>query len=79
MFDHEIDVMSFIKYNGSKCDYFGQVNKELERHGFGRTCWYDGQVQEGYYVHNKLNGYGRAISDDGDFYAGDWKDFIKHG
>ena len=31
------------------------------------------------YVSGKLNGYGRAISEDGDYYEGEWKDFLKHG
>ena len=31
------------------------------------------------YVKGKLNGYGRAISEEGDYYVGEWKDFVKHG
>ena len=40
------------------------------RYGIGRTVWKNSDVQEGMYINDKLNGYGRKIYADGSHYVG---------
>ena len=53
--------------------YFGQVNEEGLKHGFGRECWVSGQIYEGQFKNGKYHGFGRQI-DYNFIYVGEFKD-----
>jgi hypothetical protein len=48
---------------------------------FGKYCWKnDGNIYEGFFLHNKMDGKGKYIwKDNGNVYEGEYKDGKKHG
>jgi len=46
------------------------VNEEGKKEGFGRRCYADGKIKEGFFVNDKLDKYGRVIFTDNSYYDG---------
>ncbi len=68
--------------NGSnKYLYYGKLDENSNRVGYGRTATEDGHTAyEGFYEHNKRNGKGAYFYKDGVLcYYGDWKDNKRNG
>ncbi|MBE6823996.1 MAG: hypothetical protein E7513_01485 [Ruminococcaceae bacterium] len=68
--------------NGSnKYLYFGELDENSNRLGYGRTATEDGHTAyEGFYEHNRRNGKGAYFYKDGMLcYYGDWKDNKRNG
>jgi len=72
-----IDIKNEIKYclnkkyggNILKSKY-GQFNNQNKMEGFGRICFTDGEIQEGFFVNGSKNGFGRTIYPKGSYYIG---------
>jgi hypothetical protein len=60
--------MSFAYDDGSI--YYGYYSKNYEREGYGILILPDGSKYQGFFKLNKMNGRGRLISSDGDYYEG---------
>ena len=45
-----------------------------KRCGRGKIIFQSGAFFEGYFLNNHVNGYGRHIKPDGEYYEGEWKD-----
>jgi hypothetical protein len=50
--------------------YYGYYNNIYEREGYGILILPDGSKYQGFFKNNKMNGRGRLISSDGDYYEG---------
>ena len=60
--------------------YIGQVNRNMDRHGIGRTMMANGDLYEGQYKNGQLDGWFRIIYFSGDYEVGWRKDgWKKHG
>ena len=79
--NNQKDADLIINSGGEKYLYFGDVNDELQRDGYGRTEMSNGKTAyEGNYSHNKRNGFGSFYYKDGGLcYTGDWKDNKRDG
>ena len=53
--------------------FIGQWNSKNERHGKGKAIFSDGSIVEAHWKNGKVNGRGRQIHENGDYYIGDWK------
>jgi hypothetical protein len=60
--------MSFMHEDGTI--YYGYYNKNYEREGYGILILPDGSKYIGFFKNNKMNGRGRLISSEGDYYEG---------
>lgn len=71
----------FVESASAKYLYFGELNDNGERSGFGRTATQDGRTAyEGYYSDNKRNGVGAYYYKDSSLcYYGNWKDNKRDG
>lgn len=70
-----------IESSSAKYLYFGELNDNGERSGFGRTATEDGKTAyEGGYLHNKRNGVGAYYYKDSTLcYYGNWQDNKREG
>lgn len=77
--DKELNTLKFTEC--FKTGHFKINTKDLE--GIGRKVFiaggYDTNIQEGYFVNNKLNGFGRVIYPNGDYYVGTFKNHQYNG
>ena len=48
------------------------IDRDEMRHGRGKFIWEDGSIFEGYWLYDKMNGYGRKIFSSGCIYIGMW-------
>ena len=79
-FDMEAPNLELKRADGDKSYAIGYFKKGTKtRHGIARCVGKDGQIQEGLYVEDKLNGFGRVCFKSGDHYAGLYKEGKKHG
>ena len=79
--DQDLKIVSQPGYNNIG-DYYGQVNALGQQHGFGRWCWRNGGIYEGFWFNGNEHGFGRWIweGDDGpNYYIGEWQDGEYHG
>ena len=53
--------------------YTGEMAGAL-RHGRGTQFWPDGACFDGYFVKDKIEGFGRMIHSNGEVYIGYWQD-----
>ncbi len=70
-----------INSGGERYLYFGQLNANLEREGYGRTEMSNGRTAyEGNYKSNKRDGFGSFYYKDGGLcYVGEWKENRREG
>ena len=54
--------------------YYGEWDKNGNKHGRGIQLWPDGSKYTGYWINNKANKKGILIHKDGDIYEGEWLD-----
>ena len=77
----EKELINFIKENKNKLKnysiqyedgsiYYGYYNKLWEREGYGVLILPDGSKYQGFFKNNKMNGRGRLVGIDGDYYEG---------
>lgn len=59
--------------------YQGEHTSDGKRHGEGKFEWKNGDIYEGFFRFNILEGYGKFSWDDGRVYSGEWKDNKFHG
>jgi hypothetical protein len=50
--------------------YYGYFNKEWEREGYGINIFPDGSKYQGFFEYDQMNGRGRLIGANGDYYLG---------
>ena len=67
------------KISVDNCVYIGEVNKQLERDGFGCLVKKDGSVYEGYFSGGNFEGKGRLINSEGSVYEGNWQEGLLQG
>ncbi len=74
-----VDVV--IKSNGEKYRYFGELDNNNKRSGYGRTVTPEGTTAyEGGYYNDKRNGFGTFYFKNGKVnYVGNWKDNLRNG
>ena len=60
-----------------KSGFFLKGTKKLR--GIGRLEWKNKSILEGFFLNNSLNGFGRWIEFDGEYYIGEWKGGNYHG
>jgi hypothetical protein len=53
--------------------------KDNKRNGIGRDILEYIAIQEGQFLNDKLNGFGREFFYNGEYYIGEYKDSIYHG
>ena len=61
--------------------YIGEVTEGVydTPFGIGIKVWKNGIISEGYWEDDKLNGRGRVINFDGEYYIGDWEGGSRNG
>ena len=54
--------------------YYGDVNIDNKKHGFGVHIFSDGSKYEGNWIKDQFTGFGRYINSNGDLYEGEFKE-----
>ena len=82
--DHTDEYYEFYDWSAwgnYRCIYIGQLKEHRQkiRQGYGLRIFEDGELQQGFWVKNKINFYGRALFSTGNVYEGNFKNKVKHG
>lgn len=54
-------------------EYNGELNEDMQPHGFGHLSFVDGKNYCGYFSNGAFHGYGTFVLESGSIYTGEWK------
>ena len=78
--DLQDQYLEYKRVDGFKAYAIGFFRKGTKtRHGISRSVGKDGQIQEGMFKDDKLNGFARVCFKSGDYYIGQYEDGKKQG
>lgn len=70
--------MYYICYYDSMI-YIGNIDSNCNRSGIGKLFYINGDIYEGKFIDNKINGYGKYYFKSENYYEGEFKNELKHG
>jgi hypothetical protein len=76
---HRSQKVSGNNINGVSWEYFGQLNSQKARHGYGKCSWSDGTTYAGEWKDGCMHGNGFLQFSTGDFYVGSLQRNASHG
>ncbi len=76
---HRSQTVSGINTNGVTWEYFGQLNAQKARDGYGKCSWSDGTTYAGEWKDGAMHGNGVLHFCTGDFYVGSLQKNASHG
>ena len=76
---HRAQAVSGTNINGVTWEYFGQLNAQKARDGYGKCSWSDGTMYAGEWKNGAMHGNGILFFCTGDFYVGSLQKNASHG
>jgi hypothetical protein len=76
---HRSQTVSGINISGVTWEYFGQLNAQKARDGYGKCSWSDGTMYAGEWKNGAMHGNGILHFFTGDFYVGSLQKNASHG
>ena len=76
---HRSQTVSGTNINGVTWEYFGQLNAQKARDGYGKCSWSDGTMYAGEWKNGAMHGNGILHFCTGDFYVGSLQKNASHG
>jgi hypothetical protein len=76
---HRSQAISGTNINGVTWEYFGQLNAQKARDGYGKCSWSDGTTYAGEWKNGSMHGNGVLHFCTGDFYVGSLQKNASHG